>query len=172
VGALAEATAASIDCTPPVVWLFLGLFFTKNELCPSTAVAEIITRMGDQNIAHVLRIVHKAPHHTPGVGFDAGGGEDLVGVIRVDFQNPAGRNARGDGGGQQRARRGAGAIIDVIAREAAELGFQFDQAATGDDPLMPPPRIDRTLRIFPPLEPIMKRRCPLQVLCRLRCWRR
>src|ERR1039458_9559812 len=46
VGAHAEATAASINFTAPVVRLFLGLSFTKNQLCPSMAVAEIITPIG------------------------------------------------------------------------------------------------------------------------------
>jgi hypothetical protein len=50
VGAHAEATAASINFTAPVVRLFLKLSFTKNQLCPSMAVAEIITRMGESLI--------------------------------------------------------------------------------------------------------------------------
>src|SRR5580658_905688 len=52
VGAQAEATAASTSFTDPVVRAFLGLSLTKNQLCPSIAVAEIITPMGLSLTAH------------------------------------------------------------------------------------------------------------------------
>jgi hypothetical protein len=66
-----------------------------------------------------VRVVLVAFGDLFGVADQAGGSEDLLGLLDVDFKNLSGRYAGCDGSGEQRADGGSGAVLDAVARDAA-----------------------------------------------------
>src|SRR5262249_14792332 len=86
-----------------------------------------------QDLLQVLGLVYESFGDPLGVGNDAGGREDLVRAVGVDLEHVLRGNAGRASGGEQRAGGSAGAEVDVIARETAELFLELHQAAAGKD---------------------------------------